>query len=151
MSAAGPLLYHGGAPGFRPGDVILPHPTKHKDGCEWCASGADDNHRPDRVFASRDRLYGKFYASKFVDGWLYLVEPVGEMEPSDNDPSAFGAFQADAFRVVRVSERAVRLTHGERASLYRRWRRSDIADGRETAVISGLDLAMEKMLGRRVL
>lgn len=145
------LFYHGGAPGFRAGDLITPHPTKHVDGCNWCASGADDSHRPDKVFAARDRLYARFYASKFVDGWLYLVEPVGEIEPSSSDPAEFGACQADAWRVVRVSERAVRLNNNERARLYRRWRAGDIAEGRTPAGILPVDLYMERILERRLI
>lgn len=121
-------LYHGGAPGFRAGDIITPHPTKHLEGCQWCASGADDNHAPDFVFATAERLYAKYYASKYGKGWLYIVTPESEMEPSQFDP--FETYQARVFRVASVSERAVLLTMGERKRLQRLWKADDAALGR---------------------
>lgn len=123
------VLYHGGAPGFRPGDLIEPHPTKHLDGCEWCASGADDNHAPEFVFATAERLYAKYYASKYGKGWLYIVTPEGEMLPSQHDP--FETYQARSFRVVSVSERAVLLTMGERKRLQRLWKADAVMHGNE--------------------
>lgn len=122
------ILYHGGAPGFQPGDLIEPHPTRHVDGCEWCASGSDDNHRPDRVFATTLRLYGKFYASKFLRGWLYVVQFEGPFEPSDDDP--FECYHGGAVRVLRVSERSVELTMNERRRLWRLWGEDDRVKGR---------------------
>ena len=121
-------LYLGGAPGFKPGDLIEPHPSKHVDGCAWCASGADDSHAPDRVFGTTFRLYAKFYASKYVRGWLYIVEPEGELEPSTADP--FECYSAPAMRVVKVSERAVELNPSERRHLWKEWRADDLRTGR---------------------
>lgn len=139
------VLYHGGAPGFRSGDIITPHPTKHVDGCEWCASGADDNHLPDRVFATPVRLYAKHFASKYIRGWLYIVEEVegSALEPSDNDP--FESYHAEKLRVVKVCERSVELTMSERRHLHRDWAAADAEKG--IAVSPLVDMQLRQMLG----
>ena len=140
------VLYHGGAPGFRPGDVIYPHETKHVDDCPTCAARADENHRPDQVFATPVRIYAKFYASKYVGGWLYLVESVGALERSDAD--SIETYSAPAMRVVKVSERAVVMTMSERRHLYRLWERSDRSLGRgiDNAYLRE-DMTMRFLLG----
>jgi len=142
------MLYHGGAPGFRIGDVIEPHETKHIDGCEICAARADENHQPDHVFATPIRIYAKYYASKYIDGSLYLVEPVGACERSEAD--SIETYQAPAFRVVKVSEVAVRLTMSERRHLYRIWETSDRSAGFvESADTRAADRAIKQMIGMR--
>ena len=126
------MLYHGGARGMRPGDVIEPHPPNYVDGCEICDAhrqGAEiaiggqvidpANHAPEFVFATTDREYGKFYASKFPRGDLYRVEPIGELIPSEHDP--FPTWMARSFRVLAVYERRVELTNSQRRRLLKRW------------------------------
>lgn len=125
-------LWHGGVAGLRPGDVIVPSPRKTVDGCAVCAAHAAgktltvDGHavdpangQPDRVYLTSDRHYAKFYASKWVYGDLYRVEPVGELTWSTEDP--FPTWTAGSARVVAVYERAVRLTDRERRRLLERW------------------------------
>lgn len=120
------VLYHGGAPGFRPGDLILPAPTHRVDGCAWCASGREDSHRPDRVFASEVRLYSKFYASKYVRGWLYRVEPTDDpVESVSERMDLYASYQSRSFRVVAVLERAVEFTNSERRRIWRVWKDRD--------------------------
>lgn len=138
-------LYHGGAPGFQPRSVINPHPTKHREGCPWCESGADDSHLPDRVFVTPMRLYARYYASKWGLGWLYLVEPNPDMEVSDSD--SFETYHAPSFVVRSICERAIELTMTERRRLLRLWREADEARG--VVVPPGLDAALERMLGVR--
>lgn len=140
------VLYHGGAPGFRPGDVIEPHETRHIDDCEICRAQADENHKPGTVFASPVRIYAKFYASKYVKGWLYIVEPIGEFQPSDGDP--FESYYGPALRVLSVSERAVVLTMSERRRLWRAWTEADKARGIGERNISAA-WAYERLIGIR--
>jgi len=121
------ILYHGGAPGFRAGDIIEPHETKRIDLCPVCAAGGDANHLPDRVFATPVRIYGKYYASKWVGGSLYLVEPVGDATRSDAD--SIETWHAPAMRVVKVSEAVVQLTSQERRRLQRMWADADRTSG----------------------
>lgn len=121
-------LYHGGVPFLRVGELIEPHETKRFDDCPTCRAGRDGNHRPDRVFATPVRLYAKWYASKWVLGWIYQVEPVGELE-SGMDSDSIESWCAPALRVVRVVERAVELTMSERRRLYRMWTEADRAKG----------------------
>lgn len=142
----GIMLYHGGAPGFSVGDHIMPHGGKRQQGCPICDAGGDVNHLPDRVFASTLRLYGKYYASKWGRGWLYVVEPEGALVRSETDP--FETYHAPRFRVTKVCERGVELTMSERRHLYRLWRDDDLARGRgsDPAMLVG-DRALRRALG----
>jgi hypothetical protein len=91
------------------------------------------------------RLYAKQYASKVIFGWLYIVEPVGEMERSDHD--TVETYHSPACRVLRVSERAVQLTMSERRHLYAMWKAADqLAGGAGNELV---DWQMERLLGVR--
>ncbi|MET7524663.1 hypothetical protein ACWEAF_20160 [Streptomyces sp. NPDC005071] len=133
--------FHGGVPGLRPGDTVTPHPPRVLDGCPVCAARAQGltatldgkpidppTGRPDRVYITTDRDDGRFYASRYWYGDLYTVEPVGEIEPSDEDP--FPAWCVPAASVVSVYDRAVQLNPGQRRSLLRRWTEADPEAGR---------------------
>lgn len=133
--------FHGGVPGLRPGDLVTPHPPNLIDGCPVCAARADGltatlngqavdppTGRPDRVYITSDRDYGRFYASRYWRGDLYTVEPVGDAEPSTEDP--FPTWCVPAARVLAVYDRAVQLTPVQRRSLLRRWAAVDRSAGR---------------------
>jgi hypothetical protein len=81
--------------------------------------------RPDRVYVTTDREYGRFYASKHWLGDLYTIEPVGDLGPSTEDH--FPTWSVPAARVLTVYDRAVRLTPGQRRTLSNRWERADLA------------------------
>ncbi|MFE7273007.1 hypothetical protein [Streptomyces sp. NPDC057623] len=131
-------LFHGGIPGMKPGEVITPHPPNVVDGCAICATKAAGEQpvveglgvvdplteRPDRVYVTTDREYARFYASKYPLGDLYVIEPVGDLEPSTEDH--FPSWTVPAARVVSVYDRAVRLTPHRRRTLLRRWEAADI-------------------------
>jgi hypothetical protein len=134
-----PRLFHGGVPGLRPGDLITPHPPRVVDGCHICqqrAAGIEPvvpglgvvdpvTRHPDRVYVTSDRDYGRFYASRWYRGDLYVVEAVGDVEPSDED--RFPTWMCQAARVRSVYDRCVLLTMAQRRSLLRRWTAADIA------------------------
>ncbi|MEU1815199.1 hypothetical protein ABZ543_08370 [Streptomyces roseifaciens] len=128
-----PRLFHGGKPGLRPGDLITPHPPNVVDGCEICAARArgetvvipglgpvdPPTGRPDRVYVTSDREYARWYASRYWQGDLYVVEPVGQVEPSTEDP--FPTWCAPAARIRSVYCRCVMLTPAQRRRLLARW------------------------------
>lgn len=126
-------LFHGGVPGLRVGDIILPgHDRRHHDGCPWCEARANGGaylgmdgptRREGRVYATPNRLYAKHYASLWGRGDLYRVAPVGELERSTED--SIDAFCAEAFTVAAVLDRAVLLTWSERRRLFRVWGHAD--------------------------
>lgn len=138
-------LWHGGVPGLRVGDLVVPGERHYEDGCPVCAAKAEGrnftvggvvvdplNVHEDRVYVTSDREYARFYASKYPLGDLYRVEPVwrlGDMSPlvdvGTEDP--FPTWAAPAARVEAVYERAVRLTHRQRVTLLERWRQVDRA------------------------
>lgn len=134
--------FHGGIPGLKPGDLITPHPPNVVDGCDICAAKAAGRQpvveglgvvdplteRTDRVYVTTDREYARFYASKYPRGDLYVVEPVGELEPSTEDH--FPSWTVSAVRVRTVYDRYVRLTDKQRRSLLRRWTATDIEHAR---------------------
>ncbi|MEU5834535.1 hypothetical protein ABZ820_12795 [Streptomyces diacarni] len=131
--------FHGGVPGLRPGDLITPHPPRVVDGCAVCqarAAGVQPTvpglgvvdpitERPERVYVTTDRDYGRFYASRWYRGDLYVVEPVGELEESTED--RFPTWTCEAARVRSVYDRCVLLTGSQRRSLLRRWTAADLA------------------------
>ncbi|MGC4947785.1 hypothetical protein ACLQ2N_16510 [Streptomyces sp. DT224] len=144
-----PRLFHGGIPGLKPGDLIEPGGHRTVDGCAICEARAAGEHytvpglgvidpptqRPDRVYVTSDREYGRFYASLALRGDLYVIEPVGDVEESTEDP--FPTWCAKQARVRSVYSRCVQLTAGERRRLYRRWTAADIAAAvREEAVLA---------------
>lgn len=128
-----PRLFHGGVPGLRPGDLIEPGPPHVVDGCPICAARAQGlsytvpdlgvvdppTGRPDRVYITSHRDYGRFHASKYPLGDLYTVQPVGAVEESTED--FFPTWTAEVAVVTSVVSRAVRLTDQQRRTLLRRW------------------------------
>lgn len=126
-------LFHGGVAGLGPGDRITPgfvHRKLH-DRCATCEAHARGENGPlepatptGRVYATTDRQYARYYASKVGLGWLYVVRPDGDLYPADEGDLA-PTWWAEAFEVVSVYERAVRLTPRERRRLFIRWGGSD--------------------------
>jgi len=131
--------FHGGIPDLKPGDLITPHAPNVVDGCTICAAKAAGQQpvieglgvvdplteRADRVYVTSDREYARFYASKYPRGDLYVVEPVGALEPSTED--RFESWTAPAVRVLTVYDRYVQLTVKQRRALLRRWTAADMA------------------------
>lgn len=132
-------LFHGGIPGLKPGDLITPHPPRIVDGCPICVARAAGGNpvveglgvvdpatqRPDRVYVTADRDYGRFYASRWYRGDLYVVEPVGVLDASTED--RFPSWTCEAARVRSVYQRCVLLTPKQRRALLKRWTAADIA------------------------
>lgn len=134
------ILFHGGVPGMRPGDVLTPHTPNVVDGCAICEARAagddwvdvngnviDPATKLPMVYACEDRPYARFYASKYPTGDLYRVELVGDVVRSAEDH--WPTWCAPEARVVSVLERAVRLTPAQRRSLVRKWQRLDRESG----------------------
>jgi hypothetical protein len=128
-----PRLFHGGAPGLKPGDLIVPGRHRTVGGCEICAARAAGRDfvvpgvgvidpptgRPDRVYVTSDRPYAALYASMAVLGDLYTVQLTTGVEESVED--LFPTWCAPYAVVTGVVSRAVRLTDGQRRTLVRRW------------------------------
>lgn len=123
-----PMLFHGGAPGLRPGELITPRPPdddRHLvDGCPVCEArraGApleyDSNHRFDRVYVTTNRRTARGFAAGYPLGTVYQVDPVGELEPDVEDPEE--SFAVEAARVRVVLQLRVVLRPGEQHRLLR--------------------------------
>lgn len=124
--------FHGGKDGLAVGDVLEPgHARKFHDGCPWCVAreqgeahlGMDGPSQHAGVYFTTDKLYAKHYASLYGAGDLYRIEPIGEIQRSDED--SYETFIAPSVRITAVVERAVRLTGKERRRLAREWEAAD--------------------------
>lgn len=121
-------LYHGGAPGLRPGDLITPRPandTDHLlDGCPTCEARrtgkqfAHDDLDPDLVYVTTDRDYATIYAAGYPRGALYRVEVTGDLTPSPDPVPSWGTREA---RVAAVLDPLVRLSAHDARRLMRRY------------------------------
>lgn len=120
------LMFHGGAPGLKPGDMITPQSgTAHLvDGCPTCearrtgAPLADDNLDPRMVYVTSTRDYAKVYAAGYPLGALYRVEPLGALTPS---PDVVESYGVPAARVVSVLDPLVKLSDHEKRRLIRKF------------------------------
>jgi len=89
-------LWHGGAPGRRPGDQLLPPAVtglQRTSSQLSMAEGLDDiAYRSDRIYLSTDRELARIWAGQWTDldgrvgyGWLYRVEvDVDALEPDED-------------------------------------------------------------------
>lgn len=112
-------LFHGGMPGLKVGDLVVPQesPGWHRDDCSWCRSGADDSRHPETIYVTTEREYARYYASRFGKGWLYVVEPVGDVERSTEDgPETYRCASA---LVRSIYERCVVVTRNQRRRVFK--------------------------------
>lgn len=122
------VLYHGGIPGLRPGDLIQPgHNRDHQhDDCPICrkrreqgADAPEGTQHPETVYCTTNRLYAKTYASLYGRGDVYQVEPIGPLTPSTDEGDPEGSYRCPLLRVKRIVDVRVTLTMKERRRLAR--------------------------------
>ena len=107
------VFYYGGKQRLRVDDVIessLEYPSHEQ--CIFCnLNKRRDPEYPDfdapvgKVLFSSNRLLAEYMAHLFGAGWLYQVEPVGEIESTDLEH--LPGFTAEKLRVVKVVDRAI--------------------------------------------
>ncbi len=106
-----PTYFHGGFPRLRVGEFVLPSSVT---GAHSTADhGAEGVCRRDRVYLTTDLQAAKVFAAMFPNGrgWVYQVEPDGELEPDPDCKDPGFSFQCERARVVacckvKGSERA---------------------------------------------
>lgn len=111
--------------------MILPGQAERRyvHDCPTCRAQAEGHSHPemdpptppDWVYATADRAYARYYASRAVGGTLYRVRLEGDVEPSAEDPPQFPTWRGRRAVVVRIQEQNVVLTHSERRALFIRW------------------------------
>ena len=125
-----PLLLHGGVGGLWRGSSILPGMSAHRHvaGCKMCEAQRDgtasargwDPETPNGwVYATADREYARYYASRAVRGSLYRVRLEGDVEPSTEDP--FPTWRGRSATVLAALEFNITLTMKQRQHLFVRW------------------------------
>lgn len=114
-------LWHGGAPGRRVGDLILPPDItglKRTLADETRDQGiAGVAQRRDRIYVTTRRDVAKAFAGKWPNpltgglgyGSLYQVEVQGDLNPDDDLLSLEGFFEADQAIVLSVYDVSVRF------------------------------------------
>lgn len=141
MSRQDTRLWHGGIPGLRVGDLLQPgHKRRSHPGCAICAArergesvgGMDPPSAREAVYVTASKEYARYYASLWGRGDLYVVEPVGDLTPSEEDH--FPSWTCPTARVVAVYQRAVLLTMTQRRALWRLWTAADEAHAQRAAV-----------------
>lgn len=95
--------FHGGFPGLKPGNFILPPTLTKAPSCSQF--GATGVHRTDRVYLCTHQIGALIYAVLYPTGKgvVYECEPVGEVEPDPDWTGPAGvSVQVEKARVVRV-------------------------------------------------
>jgi hypothetical protein len=104
--------FHGGIPGLKPGQLLLPPNTTGTDRtlATYSEQLADSGHvRRDRVYLTVGRDVAKVYAAFYPDGALYEVEPDGDTVPDPDCAVPGVSFECPAARVLRVVDPVVLL------------------------------------------
>jgi hypothetical protein len=79
--------FHGGVPGLRSGDLLLPPAATGTARALTTELGHLGTFaRSDRVYLTTDRAAARAFAACYPDGALYVVEPVGDVEPDPDAP-----------------------------------------------------------------
>lgn len=116
MTAA---LYHGGFPGLRPGELVLP---PDESGTEYRLSAyapqaARWGYRTDVVYLTRVENQARAFAACYPDGALYQCEPIELLGPDPDNPAS--AVMARRARVVAVVRPRVLFAHRRPESWFR--------------------------------
>lgn len=103
--------FHGGIPGLKPGDLLLPPDTTGTERTlttygEQLGSNAV---RRDRVYVTTGRDVARVYAAFHPDGALYEVEPDGDTTPDPDCTVPGVSWECPAARVLRVVDPVVLL------------------------------------------
>jgi hypothetical protein len=97
------MMYHGGDRGLRVGDYILPPEKTGRSNTSGVAP--EDVYRRDRVYITEHLQDAKLFAAKNnEDPVVYVVEPVGELEPDDDNKTPGRSLACTSAKIVAVRE-----------------------------------------------
>lgn len=103
--------FHGGYPGLKPGDLILPPDTTGTERRLSATAAELDapaySTRTDVVYVTTGRDVARAFAAFYPDGALYRVEPRGDLEPDPDSGIPGLSWQCPAAEVVAVVDAAV--------------------------------------------
>lgn len=96
--------YHGGVPGLKKGDILLPPSETGKSTILQYAKEFDPNgdQRADRVYITTDKQSADLYAMVYPKGDTYKVAPIGDIE---HDPDCLVpglSYQCEKARILAV-------------------------------------------------
>ncbi len=120
--------FHGGVPGLRVGQYILPPCETGAFSVADCTTAPEAEqarleavHRRDRVYLATDRRIAMLWAALYPEGtpdeggWVYRVEPEGDVEPDPDYLADDGASVcAPRARVVGIVKTGVPRRHAGR-------------------------------------
>jgi len=98
--------WHGGAPGLNPGDLILPpsvtrtrHTLSAYEGKETSRAG----YQPTRVYLTSEYATAEVFAAMYPNGgWVYRVEPEGQLEQDPDVVEGGESWVCERARIVAV-------------------------------------------------
>lgn len=103
--------FHGGYPGLKPGDLLLPPDatgTEHRLSAVSAELGGPEHAtRTDVVYLAADRDVARAFAAFYPDGALYRVEPEGDLEPDPDSGIPGLSWQCPAARIAAVVDPVV--------------------------------------------
>ncbi len=115
--------WHGGIPGLRPGDRILPpdvtgttHSLLAYKADYERETGETSPQRSDRVYVTVDREDGRMFAACYPRGALYRVQPEEPVEPNPDCKVPGQSWQTPAATVLAVYDACV--TESRKLSAY---------------------------------
>ncbi len=103
--------FHGGHPGLKPGELLLPPDqpgTEHRLSAVSAELGAPAHAtRTDVVYVTTGRDVARAYAAFYPDGALYRVEPIGAVEADPDCAEPGLSWQCSAAEVIAVVDPVV--------------------------------------------
>lgn len=103
--------FHGGAPGLKPGDLILPPDTTGTNHRLSAIAAEHDgptySTRTDIVYVTTGRDVARAFAAFYPDGALYRVEPHGQLEPDPDCDLPGLSWQCPSARIAAVVDPVV--------------------------------------------
>ncbi|WP_338683866.1 hypothetical protein QD712_25620 [Streptomyces acidiscabies] len=105
------VYFHGGYPGLKPGDLILPPDlsgTDHRLSRTAAELGGPAySTRTDVVYVTTGRDVARAFAAFYPDGALYRVQPHGDLEPDPDSGIPGLSWQCPTAEVIAVVDPAV--------------------------------------------
>lgn len=107
----GARLYHGGVPGLRVGDLILPPDESGTTRrlSAYAPAAAEWGYRTDVVYLTRVQAQARAFAAVYPDGTLYEAEPIELVGVDPDNPAT--AVMARRARIVAVLRPRVLFAH----------------------------------------
>jgi hypothetical protein len=101
-----PAYWHGGAPGLNPGDLILPPSVTRTRNTLSAYVGEEASragYQPTRVYLASEYEVAEVFAAMYPNGgWVYRVQPEGQLEQDPDVVEQGMSWACERARIVAV-------------------------------------------------